>query len=87
MPISRREFEKGEIDPTFVLEEFLRSNSDTAYTAEELIIELASNRIALTREEVQSILRSLEAEGKIRLNTVRGVVYYVCEKTVGFRPS
>jgi len=87
MPISRKEFESGEVDPSLLVEEVVCSSPDYAYTVEELIIELASHRIGLTREEVQNILSSLEAQRKIKSNTVRGVIYYICEKTMGFRPS
>ncbi len=77
MPINRSEFEKGELDPSFLLEEFLRSNSDSAYTVEELIVELASKRMALTAEEVQNILSSLETRERVRAKAVRDMVYYI----------
>ena len=87
MPISRTEFEKSELDPSFLLEEFLRSHSDFAYTAEELVVELASNRIALTVEEVREILGDLENRERVRENRVRDIVYYIYRKPISSRLS
>lgn len=87
MPISRREFESGELDPSLLLIEFLRSNPDYAYTAKELIGELASKGMDLTKEEMQNALSSLENRGRIESKIIHGVVYYICSKTMGFRPS
>ena len=85
MPISRKEFESGELAPSFVIEEFLRSNSDLAYTTEELVVELASNRIALTVGEVEGILGDLENRGRVSENRVRNVVYYIYHKPISSR--
>ncbi len=85
MPISRAEFEKAELDPSFLLEEFLRSNSDSAYTAEELVVKLASNRIALKVEEVQGILDDLENHERVTGNRVRDIVYYIYRKPISSR--
>jgi len=87
MPISRREFESNELDPSFVIEEFLRSDSDNAFTIEDLIVELASNRIPLKRNEVESILKSLENDKRIAskivsLNTKSDVVHYIYCKPI-----
>ena len=87
MPISRTEFEKGELDPSFVAEEFLRSNSDLAYTAEEVVVELASKRIALTVKEVEGILGELENHKRVSENRVRDVVYYIYHKPISSRLS
>ncbi len=84
MPISRTEFQKGELDPSFFVEEFLRSNADCAYTVEELIVELASKkRMALTAEEVRVILDSLETDKRVSAKMVRDVVYYIHRKPFG----
>ena len=85
MPISRTEFEKSELDPGFVLEEFLRSNPDLAYTAEELVVEMASNRVALTIEEVQGILGDLEKRERVTEHGVRDIVYYIYRKPISSR--
>jgi|Deesub1362A_J573_1020465.scaffolds.fasta_scaffold00246_2 acetate kinase len=87
MPISRREFESGELDPGLLLIEFLRSNSDYAYTLDELVRELGSKGIHMTGEDLRNILRSLEHRGRIESKIKYGVVYYIYRKTIGFRPS
>ena len=87
MPISRREFEGGELDPSLLLIEFLRSNADYAYTVEELQSELAETGIDLTVEKMQDILNSLKNRGRIEAKTRYGVVYYIYSKRIGFRPS
>ena len=87
MPISRKEFEKGELDPGFVIEEFLRSNADLAYTADELVVELASSRIALKVGEMEGLLGDLEKRGRVSENRVRDVVYYIYHKPISPRPS
>jgi len=85
VPISRTEFETSELDPSFTLEDFLRSNSDFAYTAEELVVELASKRIGLTVEEVREILVYLENRERVTENRVRDIVYYIYRKPISSR--
>ena len=86
MPISRREFESGELDPSLLIIEFLRSNPDNAYTMEELMEELASRGVNLTTGEMQNILDSLEKREKIEAKASIGVVYYIYRKPrLGFR--
>ena len=86
MPISRREFEGGKLDPSLLIIGFLRSNADYAYTVEELLEELVSRGMDLTAEDMQGILRSLEKQDKIEAKMMRGVVYYIYRKPrLGFR--
>ena len=85
MPISRREFEKGERDASLLVEEFLRANADCAFTLVELVGEMASRGMDLTQERVQSILNLLEAGGRIESEARYGEVYYSCYGITGFR--
>ena len=87
MPINRGEFEKGELDPSFVLEEFLRNDDDHAYSVDELIIYMASKKIALTVEEVQQIMRDLETAERVRSNIVRDTSYYIFRKPISSRST
>ncbi len=86
MPSGRKEFESGELDPSLLLIEFLRSNPDCYYILEELIVELASRGINVKTEEMQDILQSLEKQDKVEAKTRTGVVYYIYQKlSLGFR--
>ncbi|MBE0415691.1 MAG: hypothetical protein IBX36_04025 [Dehalococcoidia bacterium] len=86
MPISRDEFERGELDPSLFIVDFLRSSPDYAYTLEELIAELASRGMDLAEEDLQDILSSLETRGRIESKTRRSMVYYIYRKPkLGFR--
>lgn len=87
MPIGRKEFENAELDPSFLVEDFLRLNSDNAYTVEDIIVELASNRMPLKAEEVRKILGTLETEKKVSAKMVRDVVHYIYRKSISSRPS
>jgi hypothetical protein len=84
MPIKRKEFESGEPQPIFAVEEFLRSNPDYAYTVEELIVELAAMRVALKVDELREILSCLETGGKTQSKVINGVLYYVYSRAIGF---
>jgi len=87
MPISRREFEKGEpADLMRLIMEFLRSNPLSAYSVEELREVLASKQMNLSTEEVENILSLLEALDRIKSKVVGGAKYYKY-KIIGFRPG
>jgi len=85
MPISRQEFEKVERDASLLAEEFLRANSDYAFTLAELAGEMASRGTDLTQERVRSILSLLEAWGRIESEARHGEVYYFYRGIPGFR--
>jgi len=83
MPINRKEFENAELDPSFTVEEFLRLDPDNAYTIEEIIVRLASKRMALKKEEVKEILKALKSEKKVSTKMVLNVAYYIYRKPDG----
>ena len=86
MPISRREFGSNESNSVFLVLDFFYSNSDQAYTLEELINELALRGVNLELGELKDILRTLEERGRIESKTKKGVVYYIYHKPkLGFR--
>jgi len=87
MPINRSEFEKGELDPSFVVEEFLRYNADYAYDVDELIVQMASKKFAFTEEEMKDILGTLEDNDRLKSNIVRDKTYYIFRKPISSRPS
>lgn len=86
MPISRKEFESGELDPSLLIIEFLSSNPDYAYSLEELVEWLASRGVNVKVEELRAILRSLEEQEKVEVKMKVGMVYYIYRKPrLGFR--
>jgi len=87
MPISRKEFESGELNLSLLIIDFLHSNPDYAYTVEELVEELVSRGTDLTAEKVQTVLSSLENRGRVEVKEIHGVIYYIYNKAMGFRPS
>ncbi len=87
MPISRGEFEKGDIDLRLVILEFLRSNSDYAHSLEEIIEQLISEGITPIYEEVNDMLTGLVNKKRLESKSISGVLYYMYCKVVGFRPS
>jgi hypothetical protein len=100
MPISRREFEKGELDPSLLVEQFLRSNPDCAYTLQELMSELASKYTLqelmsgmiskgaqFSEDDLGSILERLSERGRIESKTIGGVLYYCSRGAIGFEAT
>ncbi|MBI2304617.1 MAG: hypothetical protein HYU86_07725 [Chloroflexi bacterium] len=85
MPISKAEFE-SEGDPVASVLDLLRTNSHLSFTAQELLIELASLGMNLNEEELREILNALERRGRVESRTVRGLVYYIYASKMGFRP-
>ena len=99
MPITRREFEKGQLDPSLLVEEFLRSNLDYAFTLTELMEGLASEYTLaqllnglmskgaqFTAEDLQNIIDALVEKGRIESETVTDEVYYIYRKAMGLKP-
>ena len=97
MPITRREFEKGQLDPSLLVEEFLCSNLDYAFTLIELMEGLASKYTLaqllnglmskgaqFTAEDLQKIIDSLVEKGRIESETVKDEEYYCYRKDLGF---
>lgn len=86
MPITRREFESGELKPNLLIVGFLKANPDYAYTAQELRTELGTKDLTLTLRETRNILRSLVEKETIEAKTIKRVVYYIYHKPrLGFR--
>ncbi len=86
MPISRSEFEYGEISPGLLIVEFLCADPEQAYSLGELWRGLGS-RVALSLDEFQGVLAGLEKEGNISSKTIDGMLYYVYARQLGFQTS
>ena len=83
MPISRSEFERGEISPGHLIIEFLCANPEQAYSLGELWREFGSS-VALSIDEFQGILLDLERDVHIESKLIKGMLYYICGKRLGF---
>ena len=87
MPISRGEFEQGEIDLRSIVVGFLRTNSDSAFSLEEIIGQLTSEGISSISEEVVIILTELVDKKRVETKSIDGVAYYIYCNIIGFRHS
>ncbi|MBA7610284.1 hypothetical protein ES703_17491 [subsurface metagenome] len=86
MPITSSDYEKGSGEAGALLKEFLRFRPHVAYTLDDLLEVLASNDINLPKEELESLLFSLEYAGRIESKIVDGVPYYRHKRVLGFMP-
>lgn len=88
MPISRHEYESGEIEPSAYILQVLRGYSDTAFTLEELLTLAASEGRSLSRQQLLQIMHGLVEAGTAESKSLKDVVYYIYYKRpLGFRPS
>ena len=96
MPISRSEFEKGKPDPSLLVEEFLRANSEyaftlaelmdglaSAYTLKHLMSEMISKGAQFTEDDLQKILDYSVERGRIESKTIAGVLHYIYRGRIG----
>lgn len=87
MPISRDEYEFGDVDIGLFILQFLREHSDYAFTAEELLKGLVSSARATSLDEVITALEDLVQSNKVESKNIKGVVYYrYCKRPLGFTP-
>jgi len=86
MPIRRTELGESSRDPSALIVDFLSVNFRFAYTREELIEELASKGVNVSKEQVARLLISLEYGGGIESQVKDGVPYYQYRKVFGFTP-
>jgi hypothetical protein len=86
MPITNTEFEKSGRETGIMLVEFLRFNFHSAYSADELVDELASKGRKVKEEEVERLLFSREYGGMVESRIIDGVPYYRYKKVRGFVP-
>jgi DNA-binding transcriptional ArsR family regulator len=86
MPIRRTDLGEGSRDPSALIVDFLSVNFRFAYTMDELLGELASRGINLSKEDMGRLLISLEYGGGIESEVKDGVTYYQYRKVFGFTP-
>jgi hypothetical protein len=85
MPISSNDFERTGRAPSALLVEFLRVNYRDAFTLDELAGAMELMGKNMTREEVETLLSSLEYGGKVDSKVVDCVTYYRYSKVTGLR--
>ncbi len=84
MPISRREFERGQWDPSRPVLELFFSDPDRAYTVDDVVKRLASEGLRVSSRRVAATLRSLEERGWIESRVLGRKRYYIRIR-LGFR--
>jgi len=85
MPISNSDFNKGNSEPSILLQEFLRVNYRNAYNLGELVEMMTSMGKNLAKEEVERLLSALEYGGKVKSREVNGETYYQHSEIMGFK--
>ena len=86
MPITRREFDAGERSLDLALLAFLHQNTDSAYTAEEVFLELEATGLSAELHEIEYALAELLRRQRVEAREIDGAVYYSYDRRIGFRP-
>ena len=86
MPISSRDFDKSDRESSVVLMDFLRAHPLNAYSADELVKEMASQKRKLSREELTRMLMLMEYGRKVTSRKLGGVTYYRYREFLGNTP-
>lgn len=85
MPFSRQLFESAGDAPQVVLD-FLRNNSELAFTADEIAEGLLAEGARLERPVVDRALIELVANGRVEARLLLGMTCYIYAKRIGFHP-
>ncbi len=85
MPFSRQLFESAG-DAAQVLLDFLRTNSELAFTADEIAEGLLAEGARLDRAMIDRALIELVATGRVDARLLLGMTCYIYARPIGFRP-
>jgi hypothetical protein len=85
MPISGNDFERTGREPGALLADFLKVNYRDAFSLDELAGAMELMGKNMTREELETLLSSLEYGGKVESKVVDCVTYYRYTKVMGLR--
>ena len=85
MPISGNDFERTGREPSALLVDFLKVNYRDAFSLDELVGAMELMGKNMTREEMETLLSSLEYGGKVESKVVDCVTYYRYAKVMGLR--
>ncbi len=77
MPVSREEYDRGRIDLTVPLADYLSLRRDDAFTAAELLEQLIQYGRAATITEVVQALGVLVAQGRVDTKELAGIPRYI----------
>ena len=86
MPISSKDFDKSDRESNLMLIDFLRAHPLDAYSVEELMKAMASQRRKLSREELNKMLMLMEYGRKVTSRKLGGVTYYRYREFLGYTP-
>jgi hypothetical protein len=86
MPISSKDFDKSDRESNLMLMDFLRAHPLEAYSADELIKELASQGRKLGKDDVGRMLMLMEYGRKVTSRKVGGVTYFRYREFLGNTP-
>jgi hypothetical protein len=76
MPISSKDFDRSDRKTELILMDFLRDHPLEAYSVDELIKVMASQKRKLDKEELGNMLMLMEYGRKIISRKIGGVTYY-----------
>jgi len=86
MPISSNDFDKSDRDSNLMLMDFLRAHPLNAYSSDELVKAMASQRRKLSKEELAKMLMLMEYGRKVTSRKISGVTYYRYREFLGYSP-
>ena len=86
MPISSRDFDKSDRESSVILMDFLRAHRLNAYSADELVKEMTSQKRKLGKEELTRMLMLMEYGRKVTSRKIGGVTYYRYREFLGNTP-
>jgi hypothetical protein len=86
MPISSKDFDKSDRESNLMLMDFLRAHPLEAYSADELVKEMASQGRKLSKEELGKMLMLMEYGRKVTSRKVGGVTYFRYREFLGNTP-
>jgi hypothetical protein len=86
MPISSRDFDKSDRESNLMVMDFLRAHPLNAYSVDEIIKEMASQKRKLNKEELTKMLMLMEYGRKVASRKIGGVTYYRYREFLGYTP-
>ena len=81
MPVSREEYDRGRVDLTVPIADYLDMRRDDAFTAAELLEQLTQWGRAATITDVIQALRALVAQGRVDTKELAGIPRYLIRDT------